>query len=143
MVRAAILAAMSLSLGTCAWDAPTPACSGAPAAPIRTEALVDAIRAEGFSVRAEDGSELCAAEGTVASLTNDEGWEDEGLVICGVRNAPLREDEVEVRRDPGRDEIDVQLANVECTLYPQADAEDDQLARLERALRALEADLRS
>jgi hypothetical protein len=141
-------------------DPQIPKCPGGAAAPLSSTEVATALREQGFSVFEDD--EGCAgAEDKVMDLTNilfsgphenisehAEIGATEGHVGCGLGREPLFGNKLDSDLEApaaspffSGDKAEFLLANVQCTIYPEGDDKAGQVARLQRAMEALEATL--
>jgi hypothetical protein len=126
-----------------------PECSGAAASPLMTKRVLEALREQGIDAFSEEKAGACVDDSVAASITNVVLDEDtpagQGNVFCTVYRAPVFRGDLEEETDDGLlslgGETDFSLANVDCSVYPHGDDEDAQIARLRRAMQALEASL--
>jgi hypothetical protein len=126
-----------------------PKCSGAPASPLKTERVLEALEQEGIDAFPEERSSACVDDSVVASVTNvmldEETPAGQGNVFCTVYRKRAYGNRLEEETDRGLlslgGETDFWLANLDCSVYPHGDDEDAQIARLRRAMEALEASL--
>jgi hypothetical protein len=149
-----LLVALPLALAACDGAAVVavgeePECSGAPASPLTTKRVLEELEDQGIGAFAEERSGMCVDDSVVASLTNITLDEDtpagEGNVFCTIHRARVYRNDLEEETDDGLlslgGETDFRLANVDCSVYPHGDGEDTQIARLRRAMEALEGSL--
>jgi hypothetical protein len=112
-----------------------PECPGGAAGPITTDRALGALREHGFSA-VEDPTSCAGADDIVMALTNMDAADEEGLVLCEVRRAPIYGDGFS--KLPATDMTDTHWVqdNVECFLYPRSPPRDE-LNRLRAAMREL------
>lgn len=128
--------------------------------PLTAPDVVEAFRAEGFSMRSLAESKYCdgnvvpgssATWSTVADVTNDEPEATEyseevksqGWATCDVSLGPPKDETLHADLDASADspifggrKAEFRVANVSCRLYPQRD-DDQQIARAHAAMKRL------
>jgi hypothetical protein len=138
------------------------ACRHGSAQPITALEALSTLRAHGFTVYREEVSLFCGGENsaqdviaTVLQTGPHENFSDpgeigarEGTLYCGLharpvpqRRAPRRHRRAGSIADLLRPQGGIRLGNLECTLYPEGEETDAQIARLRDAFIALERNL--
>jgi hypothetical protein len=139
---ATALAAGALCLACSASD-PLSDCAEGPARPLEVGTVVETLKAHGFTARSE--RRQCAT-GTVANVMNSGGDEEEfkesnervrreGHVICLVQEQPYPNAALQGYDD--RDKVGWSVGNVDCAVYFTSEGKDEQVSRLEAAMREL------
>jgi hypothetical protein len=155
LVAAALTVCLLAACGEpdAAGDAPSPKdrCRGGPTRPLDVQAVIDVGRRHGITLYRDPA---CIPDPTVVDQasnlllygphTNVDDHDDierrEGAVTCLLRAEPSspRAEKVERVRYPGDEETHFTLLNVDCIIYPEPDAAQEQLARLEQVMEELE-----
>lgn len=129
----------------------SPDCQDGPTEPLTKGQVVPVLRDHGFSVY-PDPYTCAGATDIMIDLSNilffgpnaneeqhDEITAREGHLICSLRTSPIYGDTNDVQEfERSAEKVKLVLANLECTLYPEQDA---QVERLDEAFAALEAEL--
>jgi hypothetical protein len=149
-----LLLALPVALAACDGSAivvadELPKCSGAAASPLTAKRVLEAVEEQGIDAFSEERSGTCRDDSVAASLTNVVLDEDtpagQGNVFCTVYRTTAYQGGLEEDTDDGvlslGGETDFWLANVDCSVYPHGDGKDAQIARLRRAMEALEDSL--
>ena len=148
----AVLLPLALTAAGCysLSDVPSSHCPGGRASPITTAQAVAALRQHGFSAR--EKPESCAGSARTAMVIGnsidgydeDDPSEDEGHVVCHIDRVTTGK----AVRIPGvwetagtdRDDANLILKNINCSLYSRRDRQDE-TRRLRAAMESLRSEL--
>ena len=143
LVSLALLVGSCTSRG-CGVDESEFACGGGLTRPYSVDTLLRVGQEHGVSLKPDPGCGAGTDDVAMASniVIGDDVQDDdevnarEGHVICDISDQPLAAPPFKVHRTKYHDdqETHVRVANIGCAIYPSADG---QIARLERALRAV------